>query len=113
MPRATWKGILRLSLVSCPVFLTPATVKAKPIRLHRVWAPRSTTPARGTEVEQDEPARPVVGRRALQIPPDADRREQEDVEPVEASREPVWSVQPDAAPAPAAVSRVSMRAHAP
>jgi hypothetical protein len=25
MPRATWRGFLRLSLVSCPVCLSPAT----------------------------------------------------------------------------------------
>jgi DNA end-binding protein Ku len=39
MPRASWKGFLRLSLVSCPVFLTPATTKTKTIRLNRVWVP--------------------------------------------------------------------------
>jgi hypothetical protein len=25
MPRASWRGFLRLSLVSCPVYLSPAT----------------------------------------------------------------------------------------
>jgi hypothetical protein len=25
MPRATWRGFLRLSLVTCPVYLSPAT----------------------------------------------------------------------------------------
>ena len=29
MPRATWKGFLRLSLVSCPVYLTPAATRTK------------------------------------------------------------------------------------
>ena len=39
MPRASWRGFLRLSLVSCPVYLSPATTRAKPIRLHQVWQP--------------------------------------------------------------------------
>jgi hypothetical protein len=29
MPRASWKGFLRLSLVSCPVYLSPATTRIK------------------------------------------------------------------------------------
>jgi DNA end-binding protein Ku len=37
MPRASWKGHLRLSLVSCPVYLSPATARTKPVRLHQVW----------------------------------------------------------------------------
>jgi DNA end-binding protein Ku len=39
MPRASWRGFLRLSLVSCPIYLSPATLRAKPIRLHQVWRP--------------------------------------------------------------------------
>jgi DNA end-binding protein Ku len=39
MPRASWRGFLRLSLVSCPIYLSPATTRAKPIRLHQVWKP--------------------------------------------------------------------------
>src|SRR5580693_9279198 len=39
MPRASWKGFLRLSLVSCPIYLSPATTRAKSIRLHQVWQP--------------------------------------------------------------------------
>src|SRR5437763_1676556 len=39
MPRASWKGFLRLSLVSCPIYLTPATTKTKTIRLNRIWVP--------------------------------------------------------------------------
>src|SRR5215471_7885438 len=39
MPRASWRGFLRLSLVSCPVYLSPATTRAKPIRLHQMWQP--------------------------------------------------------------------------
>jgi DNA end-binding protein Ku len=37
MPRASWRGHLRLSLVSCPVYLSPATARTKPVRLHQVW----------------------------------------------------------------------------
>jgi DNA end-binding protein Ku len=40
MPRASWRGFLRLSLVSCRVYLSPATTRAKPVRLHQVWRPR-------------------------------------------------------------------------
>jgi non-homologous end joining protein Ku len=36
MPRATWNGHLRLSLVSCPVYLSPATTETKRIRLLNV-----------------------------------------------------------------------------
>ena len=39
MPRASWSGFLRHSLVSCPIYLSPATTRAKPIRLHQVWRP--------------------------------------------------------------------------
>jgi DNA end-binding protein Ku len=41
MPRASWRGFLRLSLVSCPIYLSPATTRIKSIRLHQVWQPRS------------------------------------------------------------------------
>jgi DNA end-binding protein Ku len=39
MPRASWRGFLRLSLVTCPVYLSPATTGTKPIRLHQLWQP--------------------------------------------------------------------------
>jgi hypothetical protein len=48
MPRATWRGFLRLSLVTCPVYLSPATTRTKPIRLHQVWQPASV------DVDDDE-----------------------------------------------------------
>jgi len=41
MPRASSRGFLRLSLVSCPIYLSPATSRTKPIRLHQVWRPAS------------------------------------------------------------------------
>jgi DNA end-binding protein Ku len=38
MPRASWTGFLRLSLVSCPVYLSPATSEAKRVRLNQLNA---------------------------------------------------------------------------
>jgi DNA end-binding protein Ku len=35
-PRAYWKGYLRLSLVSCPVALYPATTDAEKVRFHQI-----------------------------------------------------------------------------
>ena len=46
MPRASWRGFLRLSLVSCPIYLSPATSRTKPIRLHQVWR---RAPAEGAD----------------------------------------------------------------
>ena len=36
MPRPSWSGFLRLSLVSCPINLAPATSEADRIRLHQI-----------------------------------------------------------------------------
>jgi DNA end-binding protein Ku len=38
MPRASWNGFLRLSLVSCPVALVPATTEAKRVRFNQLNA---------------------------------------------------------------------------
>ena len=46
MPRATWNGFLRLSLVSCPIYLTPATSEGANIRLHQL------NPKTGNRVRQ-------------------------------------------------------------
>ena len=35
MPRASWKGFLRLSLISCPVYLSPGTTRTKAVRLRQ------------------------------------------------------------------------------
>jgi non-homologous end joining protein Ku len=48
MPRASWRGFLRLSLVSCPIYFSPATTRTKPIRLHQVWQPASA------DVDEDD-----------------------------------------------------------
>jgi DNA end-binding protein Ku len=57
MPRASWSGFLRLSLVSCPIYLAPATTRTKSIRLHQVWRP-----AAATEPDADEPDRDRHGQ---------------------------------------------------
>ena len=33
-PRSSWRGYLRLSLVTCPVAMLPATSEAEKIRFH-------------------------------------------------------------------------------
>ena len=48
MPRASWRGFLRLSLVSCPIYLSPATTRTKSLRLHQVWQPASV------DVDEDD-----------------------------------------------------------
>ena len=53
MPRASWKGFLRLSLVSCPVYLSPATSRTKSIRLNQVWVPRAR-PAEPVDMEENQ-----------------------------------------------------------
>jgi DNA end-binding protein Ku len=60
MPRASWRGFLRLSLVSCPIYLSPATSRTKRLRLHQVWRaapteePEDSLPHRGQEEEYRE-----------------------------------------------------------
>ena len=56
MPRASWRGFLRLSLMSCPVYLSPATTRTKPIRLHQVWQPAPV------DVTEDAPNGEVQGQ---------------------------------------------------
>src|ERR1041384_4338490 len=63
MPRASWKGFLRLSLVSCPVYLSPATSRTKAIRLNQVWVPRAETPSEPFDTEEeDEQSLPAARR---------------------------------------------------
>ena len=58
MPRASWKGFLRLSLVSCPVYLSPASTRTKSIRLHQVWQPKADRrPPVYDEKEDERPYR--------------------------------------------------------
>jgi DNA end-binding protein Ku len=78
MPRASWKGFLRLSLVSCPVYLSPATSRTKSIRLNQVWVPR-TRPTEPVEEEEDEETTQIeigrdrgFGQRAAALAADAE-----------------------------------------
>jgi len=77
MPRASWRGHLRLSLVSCPIYLSPAAARTKPVRLHQVWQ----APSAGEEGE------PPTQHRERDVPdlrasrPHSDRVEDR-VEPV-------------------------------
>jgi DNA end-binding protein Ku len=61
MPRASWKGFLRLSLVSCPIYLSPATTRTKSIRLHQVWQPKAAR-ALNEDVEEEEQPYQDTGR---------------------------------------------------
>lgn len=36
MPRPSWSGHLKLSLVSCPIYLSPATSKSERVKLHQI-----------------------------------------------------------------------------
>ena len=61
MPRASWRGFLRLSLVVCPIYLSPATSRTKAIRLNQVWVPRR--PTERVESEDDEEPAPISHER--------------------------------------------------
>jgi len=59
-PRAYWKGYLRLSLVSCPILLYPATTEREKIRFHQLHKDtgnriryKKVDAETGREVEQD------------------------------------------------------------
>ncbi|MFZ3233743.1 MAG: Ku protein [Stellaceae bacterium] len=62
MPRASWKGFLRLSLVSCPIYLSPATTRTKSIRLNQVWQPKAPTHRAAIEEDEEDkqPYRPAT-----------------------------------------------------
>src|ERR1051326_588160 len=81
MPRASWKGFLRLSLVSCPVYLTPATTKTKSIRLHQVWVPRPEPASRHVDVPDEDDEPPVWNTKRVAEPSAPADQEPEEVEP--------------------------------
>ncbi|MBV8337436.1 MAG: hypothetical protein JO358_18740, partial [Alphaproteobacteria bacterium] len=78
MPRASWRGHLRLSLVSCPIYLMPAAVRTRPLRLHQVW---QAAPAE--EQQRDRPTR-GNGQHLPDLPAaaSADEAEEDRAEPV-------------------------------
>jgi DNA end-binding protein Ku len=76
MPRASWRGYLRLSLVSCPIYLSPATARAKPIRLQQVW--RAAPAEDDGDLEdrvggREVPERPELRRAADYVEDQAER----------------------------------------
>jgi DNA end-binding protein Ku len=61
MPRASWSGFLRLSLVTCPVYLSPATTEARRVRFNQLNAKTGNRVAQrlvdsktGEEVTRDQ-----------------------------------------------------------
>ncbi|MBV9858723.1 MAG: hypothetical protein JO038_01255 [Alphaproteobacteria bacterium] len=62
MPQATWNGFLRLSLVSCPVYLSPATTNRKRLQLEQLSA-RTGNPL--TQQYVDSKTGDVVGPDAM------------------------------------------------
>jgi len=61
MPRASWNGFVRLSLVTCPVYLVPATTEAKRVRFNQLNAETGNRVAQqlvdsktGDPVERDQ-----------------------------------------------------------
>lgn len=97
MPRASWKGFLRLSLVSCPVYLSPATTRAKRLGLHQVWVPAVETREPPAEFDQSEDAPQAREHRGR-------RTEPAETPDREAEPEPL-----DEGPA----TRIALRAHDP
>jgi DNA end-binding protein Ku len=77
MPRASWKGFLRLSLVSCPVYLSPATTRTKSIRLHQVWVP-GARPSVPTEANDEDEAPPRTAGRSSRGEPDTEEDQWEE-----------------------------------
>ena len=70
-PRAYWKGFLRLSLVSCPILLYPATSEREKIHFHQIHKEtgnrvryKKIDEETGDEVEQGESSRATRPARA-------------------------------------------------
>jgi DNA end-binding protein Ku len=80
MPRASWRGYLRLSLVSCPIYLSPATARTKPIRLHQVW--RGALAEGGGDREDQVGGQDVPERPASRLTPDDVEDQAERLRPV-------------------------------
>src|SRR6202048_4809193 len=79
MPRASWRGYLRLSLVSCPIYLSPATARTKPIRLHQVW--RGAPGENAGDLEDQVGGQDVSERPASRLTPDYVEDQAERVRP--------------------------------
>ncbi len=81
MPRASWKGFLRLSLVSCPVYLVPATTRTKAVRLHQVWVPRGQPPEPADAEEEDEASQPTARQANQEAAVEEEPEQPEDIGP--------------------------------
>jgi hypothetical protein len=79
MPRASRRGYLRLSLVSCPIYLSPATARTKPIRLHQVW--RGPPDEGGGELGNQVGGEDVSGPPASRLIPDHVEEQAERIHP--------------------------------
>jgi DNA end-binding protein Ku len=79
MPRASWKGFLRLLLVSCPVYLSPATTRTKAVRLRQVWVPGASDgdASRADEADEHEDRPQPSSGRGRQAPDFDDEPESE------------------------------------
>jgi len=81
-PRPYWKGYLKLSLVSCPILLYPATSEREKIRFHQIHKEtgnrvryKKVDEETGDEVEQRDQARQCqqhADHRAGELPGDVD-----------------------------------------
>src|SRR5271163_2590023 len=72
MPRASWNGFLRLSLVTCPFSLAPATTESKRIRFNQLnvdtgnrLRQQLVDAETGEVVERDRPAAPLPWPRSF------------------------------------------------
>jgi DNA end-binding protein Ku len=74
MRRASWSGFLRLSLVSCPIYLSPATTRAKPIRLHQVWRPAAADEPDADELDRDRDTQVTGSSTPWLVQPEATAR---------------------------------------
>jgi hypothetical protein len=63
MPRASWRGFLRLSLVSCPIYLSPATGLQRPWPAWRIFPRRSPRLAYRRQRSRSLPDRVWAGPR--------------------------------------------------
>ena len=71
MPRASWRGFLRLSLVSCPIYLSTATTRTKSIRLHQVWLADAATELKMGASDRDLDTQGIRASRPQLVPPEA------------------------------------------
>src|SRR5215469_18966793 len=72
MPRASWSGFLRLSLVSCPIYLSPATTRTKSIRLHQVWRRAAANEPDADDWDRDRDEQVAAGSSPELVDPGAD-----------------------------------------